>query len=455
MSIFIKARFNLQIEGATSSVKDQKSGFVLPQIAGLKIPFLSGRADGAKDETEVDGSPLHEETRRATEEILSKVGFEFPAEFAHEPEEAPPILPETAAPALRFSFKHILAELLTRFHKIDMAAFLEHISATTKQLQKSVLSFFTVALNRIHKKATTPLPERATDVVSQEEPLPNSLADAMPKQAFPSALISGFRQLVEKIQSQLQDFFNQMRLRFKKEAPIKETIQDAEKTTIPPDNDAGALDNLLEGIAMKEPAKKAFSLQPIFGVFVNLLSRLRSLPKPLLLLVCAGVIVLFAASIFLSIMLAHPHHSRTAMLPRREPRRTSIEHLQVPRQAQAHKDLIVDGQSIRPSEIVSPVEEDGSGENSSTNDAAVIASIRPQIANLCGLRVSKVLRWQYHQGYLFCYIHSATRDMSTVLEHADNGTFTLIGGSNGLMTFDQMTNLFMVDPDIAKKLLAK
>jgi len=86
-------------------------------------------------------------------------------------------------------------------------------------------------------------------------------------------------------------------------------------------------------------------------------------------------------------------------------------------------------------------------------DAAIIVSIGRKIAHLCGLQVSKVYRWKYYQGYLFCHSRSDGQDTSTVLERSADGVFTLIGGSKGLMTYHEMTDTFLVDGEIARYLL--
>lgn len=118
--------------------------------------------------------------------------------------------------------------------------------------------------------------------------------------------------------------------------------------------------------------------------------------------------------------------------------------------------LLAEGLALRPSEVVIPAKddaEDGAPTDSSAEDARVIATLPAQIRHLCGLQVTKVIYWNYHDGYLFCHITSKGRTSSNLLQRSAQGKFTFIGGSPGLMSADEMTSMFLVDPEAAKILL--
>ncbi len=109
---------------------------------------------------------------------------------------------------------------------------------------------------------------------------------------------------------------------------------------------------------------------------------------------------------------------------------------------------IIDGQGMHPSELIAPKAEEVQQDNSKL-DAKIIAAIAPQVAQLCGLEVSKVLTWSYRDGYLLCHIRNQMRDSSTLLERSPEGTFTFMGSADGIMTEDILTDTFLLDPTTA------
>jgi hypothetical protein len=221
------------------------------------------------------------------------------------------------------------------------------------------------------------------------------------------------------------------------------------------------LENVLASIAIGAPAKKAALLKALLGKIPAAckaaLKQARAPAAPLPKAVrfgLAALIALLIIGITLKTLRPSVHHRHLVVGKHHAVK--SLKAASAHRIAAMKKHHHSATQKHRPAHgghtLIVP-EEIGSMSYDRSADAAIIVSIRRKIAHLCGLQVSKVYRWKYYQGYLFCYSRSDGQDTSTVLERSADGVFTLIGGSKGLMTYHEMTDTFLIDSEIARYLL--